>query len=218
MTKLGCIYIILLLSAIITCIAPINAQKERVGMSDDLNFMIVGIDGYYTDGREQYYRIGDHLIVRGSVSGSAGSISIKVVAPDGSIWYSNDDVRLGYAQGYSYYVMDDGVKGKEWSSDSGFYVKVKQFTADDLEGVYRLSVEAGSSMIEREVAFKRVEGSYSDEVGALIGSDAVNGRGWDGGGIRVAIVVSALIGAVVAGTVVMKRKRRSSSSKEVTSI
>lgn len=217
MTKLGCIYIILLLSAIITCIAPINAQKERVGMSDDLNFMIVGIDGYYTDGREQYYRIGDHLIVRGSVSGSAGSISIKVVAPDGSIWYSNDDVRLGYAQGYSYYVMDDGVKGKEWSSDSGFYVKVKQFNADDLEGVYRLSVEAGSSMIEREVAFKRVEGSYSDEVGALIGSDAVNGRGWDGGGIRVAIVVSALIGAVVAGTVVMKRKRRS-SSKEVTSI
>ncbi|MEM4635331.1 MAG: hypothetical protein QXL44_05515 [Candidatus Nitrosocaldus sp.] len=217
MTKLGCIYIILLLSAIITCIAPINAQKERVGMSDDLNFMIVGIDGYYTDGREQYYRIGDHLIVRGSVSGSAGSISIKVVAPDGLIWYSNDDVRLGYAQGYSYYVMDDGVKGKEWSSDSGFYVKVKQFNADDLEGVYRLSVEAGSSMIEREVAFKRVEGSYSDEVGALIGSDAVNGRGWDGGGIRVAIVVSALIGAVVAGTVVMKRKRRS-SSKEVTSI
>ncbi|MEM4399020.1 MAG: hypothetical protein QXV18_04335 [Candidatus Nitrosocaldus sp.] len=217
MTKLGCIYIILLLSAIITCIAPINAQKERVGMSDDLNFMIVGIDGYYTDGREQYYRIGDHLIVRGSVSGSAGSISIKVVAPDGLIWYSNDDVRLGYAQGYSYYVMDDGVKGKEWSSDNGFYVKVKQFNADDLEGVYRLSVEAGSSMIEREVAFKRVEGSYSDEVGALIGSDAVNGRGWDGGGIRVAIVVSALIGAVVAGTVVMKRKRRS-SSKEVTSI
>ncbi|GBC73334.1 hypothetical protein HRbin04_00731 [archaeon HR04] len=164
---------------LIGTLSPVNAQKERVGMSDDLNFMIVGIDGYYTDGREQYYRIGDHLVVRGSVSGPAESVSIKVVAPDGSIWYSSNNVRLGYAQGYSYYVMDDGIRGREWSSDHGFYLKVKQFSADDPEGVYMLRVEAGSSMMERDIAFKRVEGSYSDEIEAVIGSkDALNGRGW----------------------------------------
>lgn len=218
MNKLGYIYILMLLIGILS---PANAQRERIGMSDDLNFIIVGIDGYYTDGREQYYRIGDYLVVRGSVSGPAESVSIKVVAPDGSIWYSNN-VRLGYAKGYSYYVMDDGIRGKEWGSDNGFYAKVKQFSADDLEGLYRLIIEADSSIIEREVAFKRVEGSYSNEIGAVVGSDALNGRYWDGieRGVAVATIVGVTL-VVVASIVLVRRRRKrikSSNRKEVASI
>ncbi|MCS6767915.1 MAG: hypothetical protein RMJ59_01590 [Candidatus Nitrosocaldus sp.] len=142
-------------------VIPAHAQRERVGMSDDIDFMIVGIDGYYTDGSEQYYRIGDRLVVRGSVSGSSSDASIKVIAPDGSIWYSQS-VKLGYVNGLSYYITDHGVESREWSSENGFYMVAGQFRADDLEGKYRLVIDSGVSGVERVLVFKKVEGSYGD--------------------------------------------------------
>lgn len=139
-------------------VLPVSAQRERVGMSDDLNFIIVGVDGYYSDGIEQYFRIGDRPTVRGSVSGSIGEVSIRVIAPDGSTWYSTS-VSLGPVKGYSYYITDDGIMSREWSSDNGFITAIKEFTRDDLEGEYRLIVGSGSSSVERMLVFKMVEGS-----------------------------------------------------------
>ncbi|MFN4336202.1 MAG: hypothetical protein ACK4FV_01285 [Candidatus Nitrosocaldus sp.] len=181
-------------------------------MSDDINFMIVGMDGYYTDGKEQYYRVGDTLIVRGSISGSAKSVSIKVIAPDDSIWF-NSDTMLGYAKGYSYYVTEEGVKGREWSSDNGFYVKAKRFTTNDPEGMYRLVVTADSSSIERNFVFKSVEGSYSNEIGSEYARDTLIGGGYGGA------VVGVLVSAIIALTLFVVRKRRGSSDKkEVVSV
>ncbi len=206
MNKLGYICILMVLFSIL----PVDAQKERVGMSDYLNLMMVGIDGYYTDGKEQYYRIGDTLTVRGSLSGSAKSVSIKVIAPDDSIWFSMDKM-LGYVKGYSYYVTEEGVQGREWSSDNGFYVKVKRFTTNDPEGVYRLVVTADSSSIERTFVFKRVESSYSDGIGLEPVRDTLPDGGYGGATAGVAILV---IITLIAGTILFMRKRRGSSSKK----
>ncbi|MCS7140708.1 MAG: hypothetical protein NZ888_00795 [Candidatus Nitrosocaldus sp.] len=182
-------------------------------MSDDIDFMIVGVDGYYTDGVEQYYRIGDQLVVRGSVSGSGSDVSIRVIAPDGSIWYSQS-VKLGYAKGLSYHATEDGVESREWSSENGFYLVAKRFSADDAEGMYRLVVDAGASSIERSIVFKRVEGSYST-IQQTQGSGAGIGVGVGGYALVGIVTVAALVLIVVMRRRIGGKSRRESKSEEV---
>lgn len=203
MHKLGCICLIVLT---VSVIPYVYAQKDRVGMSDDIGYIIIGVDGYYSDGVEQYFRIGDSLIVRGSVSGSVDSVSIRVTAPDGLIWYESS-IDPAPVRGSSYYISPDGPVSREWSSDNGFIVKAKRFTADDVEGEYRLMVSSAGSIIERIILFKRVQGSDYEA--------PVDGYQGDGYG---SYTVYAILAATVVGAGVLVGVRKRKRSRDVVSM